>query len=375
MRYNWQHPDWPNFQYDLDKLQPFLWQYAKNVGKIYGSIRAMGPDIQQAEVIEIMVNEALTTSKIESIDFNPDDIRSSMLKLLNISDGNTTKVNDSKADGLAKLMIDLQNNFKENLSLDVLYNWHRFLFAETKFDINIGGFRSTLQPMQIVSGPIGKETVFFEAPPSNVVYEEMLNFIAWFNQDTQAKLPGPIKAGIAHLYFETIHPFEDGNGRIGRAISYKTLSQDLGYPCTYSLSQEILVTKKEYYNQLHQASAFTMDITAWLEYFIKVLCLAQEKTDKNIQFLIEKREFFKKYENQLNARQKKLVKKIFAIGPLNFEGAINARKYASLNSCSKATATRDLIEMLTIGALKKSDALGRSTSYALNRKTNDNCAS
>ena len=366
MQYNWQHPDWPNFIYDLTALQPVLYNYAQNSGKVFGSIRTMSSDIKQNEIIDIMINEALNTSKIESIDFNPEDIRSSILKVLNIVDVNTLKTTNLKSDGLAKLMLDLQNNFKEDLTMDVLYNWHSFLFEGMQTNVAVGMFRNNLQPMQIIFGPIGNEKVFFEAPESYKVHNEMINFINWFNNADLKKLPGPIRAGIAHLYFETIHPFEDGNGRIGRAISHKALSQDLGYPCTYSLSKEILATKKEYYNQLHKASTFTMDITSWLEYFVNVALVAQIKTEENIQFLIKKTNFWKKYKGKLNSRQEKLIKKIFAVGVNNFEGFINAKKYISLNSCSKATATRDLTYMLEIGALRKLDPLGRSTSYVLN---------
>jgi Fic family protein len=234
--------------------------------------------------------------------------------------------------------------------------------------VEIGKWRTHPEPLQVVSGAMGKEKVRFEAPPSHKVPEEMKNFIRWFN-DTA---PGgrkeiksaPVRAAISHLWFESIHPFEDGNGRIGRAIAEKALSQGIGRPVMLSLSKTIESNKKQYYLELEKAQ-HSMEINSWLRYFVELILEAQIDSENQIDFTLRKVKFFDRFRTLLNDRQIMVIKRMLEEGPKGFTGGMNARKYGSLCKVSKATATRDLQYLLEIDALIVSRG-GRSTSYSVN---------
>jgi len=239
------------------------------------------------------------------------------------------------------------------------------LMSDTK-GIVIGGFRIHAEPMQVVSGAIGKEKVHFEAPPSIQVPGEMERFTQWFNESApggSAFIPsGPIRAAIAHLYFESIHPFEDGNGRIGRAIADKVLSQHLGRPVLFSLSSAIEAKKENYYSALERAQRQN-EISSWIDYFVSTILEAQTTATRQIEFTLRKARFFDQYRESLNERQDKALRRMFEAGPDGFEGGMNARKYISITAASKATATRDLQELVEKGIFVLREGGGRSTSY------------
>lgn len=266
-------------------------------------------------------------------------------------------------------MIDVRNSFQEALTKEKLFDWHKMLLSGN-MRIIAGQWREHEDPMQVLSGPIGKEKVHFEAPPSLQVAQLMRDFIRWFNDTT----PGgkkeikkaPVRAAISHLYFESIHPFEDGNGRIGRAIAEKALSQTIGRPIVLSLSRTIEAHKVEYYSSLEKAQR-SNEITAWLEYFVHTTLKAQLEAEKEIGFTIRKTKFFDTYKNQLNERQLTAIHRMLKEGPEGFEGGMNARKYMGITKTSKATATRDMQHLLEIDAfILSGKAGGRSTSYLLN---------
>ena len=217
--------------------------------------------------------------------------------------------------------------------------------------------------MQIVSNPYGKVRIHFEAPPSSRVPDEMEGFISWFNQSEQAIAHAPVRAAIAHLYFESIHPFEDGNGRIGRAISEKAISQGLGRPAVLSLSRTIEANKKQYYDALEQAQK-TNEISSWIQYFVEIVLVAQVDAEQQVEFVLRKTKFFDRIKNDLNKRQLKVVGRMLDEGPDGFEGGMNARKYISITKTSKATATRDLQKLVEIGVFEPVGG-GRSTRYRL----------
>lgn len=366
MPYNWQTTDWPHFTFSLSRVNDVLYEYAKLAGRVAGNLQTISSHAQQEAVIDLMVQEAIATSKIEGENLNTDDIRSSLRNHLNLNYPNI-RVNDPRAEGIANLMLALRESFQDDLSEDMLFKWHRLIFLGNKFsNLLVGQWRQSTDPMQIISGPIGREKVFFEAPPSHRIPKEMKEFITWFNDPHTRKLPGPVRAGIAHLYFESIHPFEDGNGRIGRALSEKALSQDLGYPCIFSLSKAINLQRKDYYSHLTRASSYTLDITEWLTYFINIVYEAQKEAEKDLCYIVSKANFWKKYEHQLNDRQTRILQRMFKEGAEGFEGGINARKYMIITGCSKATATRDLAEMLDMNCITKRPSRGRSTSYDIN---------
>ncbi len=249
----------------------------------------------------------------------------------------------------------------------MLMNWHNMLIQGNR-TIAIGKWRTHKEPMQIISGSIGKEKVHFEAPPTEIVPDEMRRFIIGFNETAPGSLQKinkpPIRAGIAHLYFESIHPFEDGNGRIGRAISGKALLQGIGHPALFSLSKTIEAERNAYYVAL-KAAQRSNDITAWIKYFVQVCIDAQIQTEVLIQFTLKKTRFFDHFKEQLNERQLRVVQRMVKEGPEGFEGGMSAKKYITITKTSKATATRDLQGLVEKGVFKPLGG-GRSIAYELN---------
>jgi Fic family protein len=276
-------------------------------------------------------------------------------------------VKDKRAEGAAQLMLEVRKSFNHPLSLDMLQTWHGMLMASIR-NISPGEWRKGLAPMQIVSGAYGREVVHYEAPPSSEVPREMEQFVQWYNKAV-FPLKGEVaeavlKSAVAHLYFESIHPFEDGNGRIGRAIAEKALSQSVGRPVMLSLSKIIEQNKTAYYAALKEAQR-SLDITAWINYFASVILEAQRDAKATVQFTLKKAQFFDQYKYQLNERQLKAVNKMLEKGADGFEGGMTAKKYTGMTKTSKATATRDLQELQVMGVFVQEGA-GRSIRYQLN---------
>lgn len=264
-------------------------------------------------------------------------------------------------------MVDVRKTFSEPLTQEKLFLWHKMLLKDNK-RIKVGAWRIHSNPMQVVSGALGKEKIHFEAPPSLEVPKQISTFLLWFNSTgpggSQEIKKAPLRSAIAHLYFETIHPFEDGNGRIGRAIAERALSQTLGRPVMLSLSQTIEGNKKAYYKALEEAQK-SNEITPWLHYFFEVILTAQKKAGRLIDFILKKSKFFDRFKNALNERQSKVIKRMLDAGTKGFQGGMNARKYVAITKTSKATATRDLQQLAGLDILKSMGS-GRSTSYNLN---------
>ncbi len=372
-RYNWQHPMWPNFEYDISACQDMLYAYIKETTFLSGAIHHLSQQTMSDAMIDIMVLEAINTSAIEGEILDQEDVRSSIRCNLGLVHAKQV-VHDRRASGVAQLMLDVRQTFKEPLTKEKLCEWHTMVMSHSEVEESeIGMWRQTHEPMQIVSGPIGHERIYFEAPPSAQVAYEMQQFIDWFNQTApqlpQAQQPfylcGPVRAAIAHLYFESIHPFVDGNGRIGRAIVEKALSQDLGAPVLYSVSDIILRNRKEYYKNLQINSGHSVDITRWIHFFVGLIFKAQHASQDIVRFVLQKAKFWKKYQGQVSARQEKVLLRMQKEGPLGFEGGINAKKYMSITGCSKATATRDLGDLLEKGCLYKLPGSGPITRYEI----------
>ncbi len=276
-------------------------------------------------------------------------------------------IKDKKAAGIGELMVDVRNSFREPLTKEKLYAWHR-LFMGTTSGIEVGRWRTHAGPMQIISGAMGKERVHFEAPPSSRVPKEMKDFMGWFNNTApggkQEIKKAPVRSAIANLYFESIHPFEDGNGRIGRAIAEKALSQGMGRPVMLSISKTIEANKKEYYAALEKAQ-HSNEITPWLVYFVRVLVDAQTEAERQVDFTLAKARFFDRFADTFTERHEAVLKRMLEEGPGNFKGGMNARKYVGITKVSKATATRDLQFLAEIEALVSYGG-GRSTNYEIN---------
>jgi len=267
------------------------------------------------------------------------------------------------------LMTDARKTFKEALTEEKLFAWHELLFSGNR-KMEAGQWRTHAEPMQVISGALGKEKIHYEAPPSSKVPAEMKRFIQWFNDTapggTREIKKAPVRSAIAHLYFESIHPFEDGNGRIGRAIAEKALSQTLGRPVILSLSRTIEAKKNDYYNALEKAQR-SNEISPWLEYFIRMALDAQTDAEAQIEFTLKKTRFFNRFKDRFNERQQTVIRRMLEEGPEGFEGGMNARKYIGITKTSKATTTRDLQQLLEMGAfIPAGKAGGRSTSYEVN---------
>ncbi|CAG5067870.1 hypothetical protein DYBT9623_00597 [Dyadobacter sp. CECT 9623] len=366
MLYNWQQSDWPDFIFDPSEMEDLLFAFAEATGAISGTLHAVSEQIKVDTLIDTMVFEAIKTSEIEGEFLSREDVASSIRNNLGINK-KPELVKDKRAQGAAELMVAARNSYSEALTEEVLFEWHKMLLKDSK-TVNTGAWRKGNVPMQVVSGSIGKEKIHFEAPPSSQVKSEMTKFIKWFN-DTA---PGgkfefkraPVRSAIAHLYFESIHPFEDGNGRLGRVIAEKALSQTLRRPVMLSLSRKIEADKKRYYKSLETAQR-SNNITNWVNYFVRIIFDAQIEAKKLLDFTLYKTQFFDRFKNDFNERQLKVIKKMLKDGPEEFEGGMSAKKYMSIAKTSKATATRDLQNLLETGALIPAGG-GRSTSYYLN---------
>lgn len=362
--YNWEHQNWPNFTYSVDRVYEISVIFAEEMGLLSGLIMGLNGKLKTEALLETLVAEALKTSEIEGEYMSREDVMSSIKNNLGQS---SLMVKDKRTVGLAKLMIDVSQHENRALSTALICNWHKLLM-ENYNHVKGGVWRAGEEPMQVVSGSYGKEEIHFEAPPSKNVPVEMEKFINWYHDPkllTRDKISDALlKTAIAHLYFESIHPFEDGNGRIGRALAEYTLSQSLMVsPLFLSLSKTIEKDKKTYYAELKKAQA-GLEITSWINYFIKVLLDAQIDAKEVVLFTLKKTKFFDKYFKQFNTRQLKVINKMLENGMEGFEGGITAKKYVSIAKTSKATATRDLQILLELGVLTR-EGDGRSVSYRL----------
>jgi Fic family protein len=366
MKYNWQQNDWPKFKYNLAVIEDALFAFAEETGQMTGILKALPEGLQTEALINIMVSEAIKTSEIEGEYFSRADVMSSIRNNLGLNE-HPDLVKDKKAQGAGELMVLVRKEYTTPLSKELLFEWHRILLGESK-RLKIGMWRTHKDPMQVISGAIGKEKIHYEAPPSAKVPYEMEKFIEWFNDTAPSGKKeikkAPVRSAIAHLYFETIHPFEDGNGRIGRAIAEKALSQTIGRPVMLSISQVIEANKKSYYAAL-EAAQRSNEITAWIIYFVATILEAQVLAKKQIEFTLLKTRFFDRFNPTLNQRQLKALNKMLEDGIDGFKGGMTANKYTSITKASKATATRDLQELTVMGALIIQGG-GRSTHYFIN---------
>lgn len=363
-KWNWQLKDWPQFSYIPHEIEQFERDFFHHAGICLGVTKHLSANDQQELIIELAGNEALHTSEIEGEILDRDSLQSSLRKAFGLK--LDSLVSDHPAEsGIAEMMNTLYVNFERPLSKKELCGWHDMLMNGLRH-IKRGEYRTHKEAMQVVSGRYDKPKIHFEAPPSGGIPDEMANFIRWFNQTAPgAKTPLPplTRAGIAHLYFVSIHPFEDGNGRIGRALVEKSLSQAVGYPILIALSATINEKKRDYYNSLASNST-SNEIQSWLVYFCNLLIEAQKNTFKRIEFTLLKAQFFSKYNDILNARQFKVIKRIFKEGPHGFKGGLSAGNYKSITKASSATVTRDLQSLVRLGVLIKTGQF-KSARYAL----------
>ncbi len=372
-QWNWQQKDWPNFSFDTEELEALETEFTKDCGFLLGVYSHIKNDNQQDLRVEIIKNESLSTSAIEGEYLNRESLQSSIKKHFGLKTNNH-KIPPAEQ-GIADMMMDLHLNFAKKLTHQSLFKWHKMLMLGRKDLKNIGQYRSHKEPMQVVSGPLHKPKVHFEAPPSKNMMKEMTKFVAWFNDSAPngtKPLPALIRSAITHLYFVCIHPFEDGNGRIARALSLKVLSQNLKQPCLVSLSTIINGKKKAYYDML-EASNKSNKITKWSIYFAKIILAAGKHSQALADLVIAKTKFFDRFNDQLNLRQRKVLQKMlamaFTLGAEGFKGGLSAEKYIGITKTSRATATRDLQDLLDKKILTKTGEL-KHTRYWLKLKIN-----
>lgn len=362
--WNWQQANWPRFSYDEKLLHALEEEFIHQAGYMKGCIKHLPEKDKVILTVDLMSQEALKTSEIEGDFLNRESIQSSIRHNFGLETDNR-KIPPSEQ-GIAKMLVDSYTTFAEPLTHQKLFDWHTLLTNGRQDLLTIGAYRTHLEPMQVVSGALHKPKIYFEAPPSQKIPQEMDQFIYWFNQSSTEVSPlrPLIRAGIAHLYFVCIHPFEDGNGRIGRTIAEKTLSQSIRNPILIALSHTIQQRKKEYYDALERANQ-KLEITDWLLYFSNTILQAQLHTQTHLDFILKKAKILDKVRSQLNPRQEKVIIRLFREGPEGFKGGLSADNYISITQTSRATATRDLQDLVEKGLLNKKGEL-KGTRYSLN---------
>jgi len=357
MTWNWQQSHWPDFSWDAARLRTAEEHFLVGTGVFTGMVRHLSSPDQEQLTVEAMSTEAISTSEIEGEILDRASVQRSIRRQFGLA---TDKRRVPAAEqGISEMMVDLYRWFAEPLSDEALFSWHRMLFKDRGGLTDVGRYRTGQEAMEIVSGPVNAPQVHFEAPPSSRVPDEMARFMAWFNRTAPAgsePLPALTRAGIAHLYFETVHPFEDGNGRIGRAIAEKALAQSFGQSTLIGLAATILSQRKAYYAALEAANQGN-EVTAWLSWFAGMVIEAQRRTTARVEFLIEKTRLLDRLRGQLNSRQEKALLRMLHEGPEGFEGGLSAGNYATITGASPATATRDLADLVDKGVLLRTGEL------------------
>ena len=365
----WQAPAWPEFRYDRDAVSAVASQARLEQGVLLGKAAALGAQELPLTQRDVWAEEAVSTAAIEGESLDLAAVRSSVARRLGISSTFAAAV-PRNVEALLDVMEDATADWTTDLSDERLCRWQAALFPgglSSLRTIEAGRYRTHAEPMRIVSGPVGKETVHCEAPAASTVAKEMRRFLAWFN-DTRAKPPadGIVRAGISHVWFESIHPFEDGNGRIGRAIVDMALAQDARTPNRLlGMAARMHKDRARYYEALNRAQRGTGDITQWLTWFIEAFAASCQATSELIDESLARARFWSEHRaTSINERQRKALNKMLEAGPGRFEGGMTAKKYQSLTGAIKITASRDLAELADAGLLVRQGA-GRSTFYNL----------
>jgi Fic family protein len=364
MTWNWQQAGWPNFTYDSKALEPLERTFLRRSGELIGAFKHIGDDDQTNLKIELIGDEALKTSQIEGEILDRESVQSSLRRQFGL--GPDERAVPPAERGIAEMMVDLYRTFDTQLAHATLFKWHALVMAGHRNVRVVGTYRTHAEPMQVVSDRLDRRRVYFEAPPSSALQKEMDAFVQWFNATAPTRseaLPALARAGIAHLYFVSIHPFEDGNGRIARAIAEKSLAQNLGQPSLLALAYTIEHARKAYYDALRRNSK-TVEIADWLAYFGQTILDAQDNTIRRVDFYIAKANFYEKHRGAFNARQEKAIARMFREGIGGFKGGLSAENYIRITQASRATATRDLQDLVEKRALTRTGEL-RHTRYQL----------
>lgn len=362
--YIYQQSDWPKFEWDNKAILLPLSSVRHLQGRLVGKMETLGFKLRNEAVLETLTTEVIKTSEIEGQILSLDQVRSSIARRLGL-DVSGLVPSDRNVDGVVEMMVDATQDYKKELTADRLFGWHSALFPTGRsgmYKIIAGKWRDDSNgPMQVVSGALGKEKVHFEAPSAKEIKREMKSFISWFNKEPEQDLI--LQSAIAHLWFITIHPFEDGNGRIARALSEMLLTRSDETPQRfYSMSSQIRAERKDYYDILEKTQKGSLDITEWLLWYLKCLTDALNSSDIILSKVFYKHKFWIKFSSEtLNSRQILLINKLLD----NFTGQLTTSKWAKITKCSQDTALRDIQDLLNKNILRKNPSGGRSTNYTL----------
>ena len=361
-----QTANWPNFTWRLDECVNLLSEVRNLQGRLIGKMGSLGFDLRNEALLDTLTLDVLKSTEIEGEILNPDQVRSSIARRLGMVIAGSVE-SDRNVDGMVEMMVDATQNCYNPLTAERLFDWHAALFPTGRsgmYRITVADWRKdTTGPMQVISGAIGKEKVHFQAPDSSLVETEMMQFLHWFNKAEGIDLV--MKAAIAHLWFVTIHPFEDGNGRITRALTDMLLAQsDKSTERFYSMSAQIRLERKQYYEILEKTQKGNLDVTEWIKWFLNCLIDALNSTEFILKQILFKADFWHKHATIIiNERQKRLLNKVLD----GFDGKLTSSKWAKIAKCSKDTAIRDINDLIEKGMLQKEEAGGRSTNYELKK--------
>ena len=369
----WQQPDWPRFTWQAEPLAPLLRACTQAQGRLIGMLGAVGNDTEAQSSLDAMLQNIVTSSAIEGEQLNVGSVRSSLAKRLGVSEeGRTT----ARSEGLAQLLLDATQAHQQPLDLERLYAWHRWLFPDDDSlmarPLLIGALRGD-EPMQVVSGRLDRPTVHFEAPPRAGLEQQLADFLDWFERSrSDASLDPLLRAGIAHFWFVTLHPFDDGNGRLTRAITDLALAQGEHQTIRfYAMSASILDDRAGYYRILEASQKGPLGITAWVQWFLATLLNSLEQALARIDRVLTKARFWQTHRNQtFSAEQTKVLNRLLDGGERGFEAGISAAQYQAVAKVSKATATRHLSDLVAKGCITRLPGGGRSTRYQVNSAGN-----
>ncbi len=367
----WEQEAYPNFIYDSKVIEPLIQKVSQEQGYLIAFTSIMNDENLKQRQFEALTNETISTSAIEGEELNRDSVKASIRRKLGLLTDDDKK-SDEATDNLIAILIDANTNYSDDLTLEKIFGWHNAMFPKgySGFDkINVAEFRGE-EAMEVISGPIGKEKTYYVAPPRDILEEEMRRYLEWFNAQ-EASL---VKAAIAHLWFVIIHPLDDGNGRITRAITDLVLSkiENSQISRLYSMSSAINKNRSAYYAALEATTGYKinenpMDITVWCEWFLNTLYTALCDTKQSLNYILQKTSFWDTHqESNLNARQTKVLNKLLDMGVENFQGGLNKRKYVAIAKTTSATASRDIEDLIAKGCIARVDGtIGRGTSYSV----------
>ena len=369
-QYIWQHPSWPRFRWDNAALMKPLGDCRFQQGSLLAQMRELGLEVRQQARAEVLIEEALKTSEIEGERLDPNAVRSSVARRLGLPTAGLREVKNQHADGVVETLLDATLGYEKELVPARLFGWHAALFPtgySNLHKIRVASWRDDRDgPMRIVSGPIGREKVHYEALPSESLDREMKFYLDWW-EESRRDLDGLLRAAVSHLWFVAIHPFEDGNGRIARTLTEMALAQDEALDTRfYSLSSQIMADRESYYSVLERTNKGNSDITEWILWFLGCMSRAILRSNDLLTNVMEKSRFWHRHAQiELNDRQRKVLNRLLDAGADGFEGGMTNRKYAGIAHVSRATAQRELADLVDKGVLRTNSGGGRSVSYSL----------